>query len=167
MQRALGRVVDRADRRAFQEARAALHVLRGMARDAIPVHAACDVCRDVPDVSHALSTAAHPASLPAACSRLIPRELDDESRCSRDIRCPGCGTGYVYERGYEYLAGGSEDEETLTRLYLPALLDRIAAHLEAAAKGRSADLAGACQLLASALRTGLSASPAAPRRRGP
>lgn len=32
------------------------------------------------------------------------------------LRCPQCGTRYLYEESYEFLVNGSEDEQTLTRL---------------------------------------------------
>jgi hypothetical protein len=39
-----------------------------------------------------------------------------DSRKRQLQQCPECGTYYLYRTDYEYLAGGSEDEEFLTRL---------------------------------------------------
>jgi hypothetical protein len=38
------------------------------------------------------------------------------SRLRQIRRCPLCGTRYLFETDYEFLAGGSEDEQKLTRL---------------------------------------------------
>ena len=56
--------------------------------------------------------------LPAAAARLVPaEEIDSYERERHHLkRCPLCGTLYLYEWTYEYLANGSEDEERLTRL---------------------------------------------------
>ncbi|MEK7468788.1 MAG: hypothetical protein AAB074_15540 [Planctomycetota bacterium] len=149
---ALHAVIRRPDPPAVEEARAALVAFRASRIEAAPVSATCAVCRDVPDSSAVLSRSSNPGSLPAGCSRIIPPGLRGNSRCYEEIRCPGCGMGYVYERGYEWLMCESEDEETLTRLHVPVLLDRIAALLEFAARGVSIDLKGWLHRLESALR---------------
>mgnify|MGYP001000294935 CR=1 FL=1 len=38
------------------------------------------------------------------------------SRLKNLQQCPECKTYYLYETDYEYFAGGTEDEQTLTRL---------------------------------------------------
>ena len=40
----------------------------------------------------------------------------DSSRSMILKRCPECGRYYLYESDYEYLAGGSEDTQQLTKL---------------------------------------------------
>jgi len=50
--------------------------------------------------------------LPPEAARLVPLVEGTNSR----RRCPLCGTFYGYETSYEFLIGGSEDEEKLTRL---------------------------------------------------
>ena len=40
----------------------------------------------------------------------------DSSRSLLLKRCPECSRYYLYESDYEYLAGGSEDTQQLTRL---------------------------------------------------
>jgi hypothetical protein len=56
--------------------------------------------------------------LPAAADRLVPvRDLRPGSDRRREVRrCPACGTCYLFETDFEYLVGGSEDEQQLTRL---------------------------------------------------
>lgn len=39
-----------------------------------------------------------------------------DSRKLQLWQCPACGTYYLYKTDYEFLVGGSEDEEFLTRL---------------------------------------------------
>lgn len=41
-----------------------------------------------------------------------------DSRKLQLRQCPECGAYYLYETDYEFLVGGSEDEEFLTRLML-------------------------------------------------
>jgi hypothetical protein len=149
---ALRAVVRKASLPAVEAAQAALKAFRASQTEAAPASATCAVCREVDDSSYALSTAANPDSLPPACARLIPPELCHENRCYEEFRCPGCGTGYVYERGYEFLVGGTEDEETLTRLNLPMLLDRVGHQLDFEAKYGSSELQAWLRRLESALR---------------
>ena len=56
--------------------------------------------------------------LPAACGQLetVKNLKVDSSRSMILKRCPECGRYYLYESDYEYLAGGSEDSQQLTRL---------------------------------------------------
>jgi hypothetical protein len=57
-------------------------------------------------------------SLPAAVGSLIlVADLKPGgSRALQLLACPACGTYYLYRSDYEYLAGGSEDEQSLSRL---------------------------------------------------
>ncbi len=56
--------------------------------------------------------------LPAAFSDLVKhRDLaPGRGRDSWLMQCPHCDTHYLYRSDYEYLAGGSEDEQALERL---------------------------------------------------
>jgi hypothetical protein len=59
------------------------------------------------------------SQLPAAAYKLIViYELpnSNSSRLKQVKQCPECKTHYFYRTDYEFLAGGSEDEEFLTRL---------------------------------------------------
>lgn len=57
-------------------------------------------------------------SLPDAAGKLETiRDLAPGGSRSKLLkRCPQCGTCYLYQTDYEFLAGGSEDEQFLTRL---------------------------------------------------
>ncbi|MBV9928602.1 MAG: hypothetical protein JOZ96_26535 [Acidobacteria bacterium] len=66
----------------------------------------CDICRGLDEYQWALTKGGDvETALPPEASRLIDHEL-----------CPVCGTFYQYETSYEFIYGGSEDEEKLTRL---------------------------------------------------
>ena len=108
-------------------ARRALDAYRPLAPAALP---RCATCKEIPDECGSLSTSTNPNSLPPPCYRLIPEELVQRSRCWEEVRCESCGAAYIYHRSYEYLAGGSEDGETFTRLDVAPLLDRVANLLE-------------------------------------
>ena len=56
--------------------------------------------------------------MPAASGQLetVKDLKPDSSRNMILKRCPECGKYYLYESDYEYLAGGSEDSQQLTRL---------------------------------------------------
>ena len=60
----------------------------------------------------------HDTALPPAAGRLdTVRDLGSEGSRARELRrCPACGSWFLYRSDYEYLANGSEDEQTLTRL---------------------------------------------------
>jgi hypothetical protein len=80
------------------------------------VIAACSICSVLPPHAYALSTARDPKSVARGYSALIPERFVGVDRCRVQIRCPECGTGWWLMHDYEYLAGGSEDEEELHRL---------------------------------------------------
>lgn len=46
------------------------------------------------------------------------------------LRCPGCGAWFLYRTQYEYLAGGSEDEQWLFRLEPDRARDILGGNLE-------------------------------------
>jgi hypothetical protein len=86
----------------------------------IPI-SACEICSQLGDVETSFEKwgwEEQTRRLPAAASRLEPvGSLDSYDAERHHIRrCPICGTLYRYDWTYEYLANGSEDEETLTRL---------------------------------------------------
>ena len=58
------------------------------------------------------------SQLPAVIGQLVDvRDLKPNSSRSKILeQCPVCGAYYLYETDYEYLANGSEDTQTLTRL---------------------------------------------------
>lgn len=66
--------------------------------------------------------------LPAAAGHLmLVKDLKPHgSRKLQLQQCPACGTYYLYRTDYEYLVGGTEDEEFLTRL----TPDEAAAYLQ-------------------------------------
>jgi hypothetical protein len=68
----------------------------------------CDICKNLKEYQRSfvkLGREHEATHLPSAAARLLNRE-----------RCPICGTFYKYKFEYEFLIGGSEDEEILTRL---------------------------------------------------
>jgi hypothetical protein len=82
-------------------------------------HTACDICSGLKDYEQALQHVQEEpedTKLPEAVGR-----LEDVSTWTRRpwlLRCPQCGTYYLYETIYEFLIGfgGSYDEQTVTRL---------------------------------------------------
>ena len=79
----------------------------------------CEICSRLDDVNYASSKygSDESTSLPASSARLANAQEDPGGdRRSFVKKCPNCGVFYLYETDYEYLAGGSEDSETLTRL---------------------------------------------------
>lgn len=56
--------------------------------------------------------------MPAGSGQLkTVRVLKDSGSRKKEVRqCPRCGDYFVYELDYEFLANGSEDEESLVRL---------------------------------------------------
>jgi hypothetical protein len=84
-----------------------------------PRHVGCGTCSSLRDyeqgVQHvqAEETDTH---LPEAVGRL--QGVPDIPDGPELLRCPECGTYYLYESAYEFLIGfgGSYDEQTLTRL---------------------------------------------------
>ena len=86
-----------------------------------PRHTDCAVCGTLHDHEYAMQKhgwEADDTSLPDAVGRLMTvRDLKPNSSRQLTVeRCPACGTYYLYQTDYEYLAGGSEDEQRLTRL---------------------------------------------------
>ncbi|NLE77051.1 MAG: hypothetical protein GX605_09930 [Chloroflexi bacterium] len=78
---------------------------------------ACDLCRSIPHTCRLLHIPSRDASYggyPAAFARLHDLVVVSYFRTVK--RCPECGGLYLDEYHSEYLAGGSEDEYTLTRL---------------------------------------------------
>lgn len=81
----------------------------------------CSLCSQLKDREYASQKHGweqNDTSLPEVASQLVTvRDLSTGSaRQSLLLRCPECGTYYLYQTDYEYLAGGSEDDQTLTRL---------------------------------------------------
>ena len=150
---ALRDAVRRPDPKRIDALEAAIRVFRAALGDTPPRCAGCPVCGGIPDSGYSLGTAANPDSLHEGCYRVIPATFLSADRCYEELRCPSCGMGYVYERDYEYLAGGSEDEETFTRLHIPFLLRTIEARLPWVRKYHSAsDLDDDLRHLESAFR---------------
>lgn len=59
------------------------------------------------------------SSIPSSASRLVHVAGDKDAPSGRGRglrRCPDCGAWFLWVRSYEFLANGSEDEETLTRI---------------------------------------------------
>lgn len=85
-----------------------------------PVHE-CSICSQLNDHQTAMQKAGRePESteLPLAAGKLtVLGELKPGRTRSPELnQCSECGRFYLYQVGYEYLADGSEDTQTLTRL---------------------------------------------------
>lgn len=86
-----------------------------------PDLSSCPICSELGAVETAFQKfgSDYPdTSLPEA-ARLLEPFFDfkpGSERARQLLRCPRCGTFYLYESDYEYLAFGSEDEQRLTRL---------------------------------------------------
>ena len=105
-------------------------------------HERCGICSQLKGRELGRQTHGRPeedTSLPEAARRLKNvRELDPGSvRYTWLRQCPECATYYLHRNDYEYLATGSEDEQTLTRLtdeeaagYLPQPPPRVMGRLE-------------------------------------
>jgi DNA-directed RNA polymerase subunit RPC12/RpoP len=84
------------------------------------IQTVCTTCGKLSDLEHASQKHGRDdgTSLPPEAGGLM--ELSDlspeGSRRRILLACPECGTRYLYESDYTYLANGSEDEQTLTRL---------------------------------------------------
>lgn len=81
----------------------------------------CATCGELGAVVYATEKVGwpeHSAALPDAASKLeTVREISrGGGRCKAVRRCPTCGDYFFYELDYEFLAGGSEDDESLRRL---------------------------------------------------
>lgn len=77
----------------------------------------CRICSQLKDIETGFSKYCSPDTeipLPEAYKELI---VDVYVRSGdQTLKCPLCGTRYHYQEDYTYLAPGSEDEITLTRL---------------------------------------------------
>lgn len=82
----------------------------------------CKTCSTLDNQEYGFQKNGWPDNNPyisAAAGQLIevkdlkPGNTDRQSRLQQ---CPECKTYYLYQTDYEYLAGGSEDEQFLTRL---------------------------------------------------
>lgn len=85
------------------------------------IHAVCSICSSLADREYAyqkFGSEDGDSQLPAAAGKLIQvRDLSPQgSRRLELLRCPNCGTHYLYRTDYEYLVNGSEDEQFLNRL---------------------------------------------------
>ena len=81
----------------------------------------CPVCATLADREDAYQKFGWPENdvflLPAVGQLDVARDFRPGSERKRQLlRCPRCGTAYLYETDYEYLAPGTEDEQHLTRL---------------------------------------------------
>ena len=86
-----------------------------------PPKPACDTCGVIGQKAFAFEKNGWPEEtthLPAAANNLKTIRVikDSGSRKFLVQQCPGCGDYFTYELDYEFLAGGSEDEESLIRL---------------------------------------------------
>lgn len=91
----------------------------------------CSTLRDKEYASQKYGWEENDTHLPAAVGQLV-LVRDFKPHGSRALQlqvCPECQTYYLYQSDYEYLAGGSEDDQTLTRL----TADQAAEYLNRAA----------------------------------
>lgn len=84
-------------------------------------HLACSTCGTLQDEEYGFQKNGWPHDdtfLPAPAARLeIVKDLAPGGGRSKLLeRCPACGTCYLYRTDYEFLVGGTEDEQFLTRL---------------------------------------------------
>ena len=85
------------------------------------IRATCEICTQLADEARGYQKFGAPENdidLPVAVGRLdVVQELSSGgSRARTLMRCPLCGTSYLYSTDYEYLTNGAEDEQTLRRL---------------------------------------------------
>jgi hypothetical protein len=85
------------------------------------IRATCEVCAQLADEEHGFQKFGWPEGdieLPAAVGSLeVVSDLGQGGSRERTLmRCPVCGTRYLYTTDYEYLTNGTEDEQTLRRL---------------------------------------------------
>lgn len=82
-----------------------------------PSRANCPICSELSDFHRGFQKHGREEEdtlLPPVCARLVG--VRDLTRRRSIVKCPECGTHYLHEIEYEYLATGSEDEQLLTRL---------------------------------------------------
>ena len=77
-------------------------------------HLTCSICSSLKDGEDNFFN----SSLPRAAYKLIlVHDMTRNGSRKKEVKqCPECKTYYFYRTDYEFLAGGSEDEEYLTRL---------------------------------------------------
>lgn len=83
--------------------------------------ASCSLCSQLADREYATQKFGweeHDTHLPAVVNQLATvRDLKPgNQRAQLLLQCPECKTYYLYKSDYEYLAGGSEDSQSLKRL---------------------------------------------------
>lgn len=83
--------------------------------------AGCSICIQLSDSEYASQKYGweeNDTSLPAATWDLVMvLDLQPGSQREKQLRqCPECGIYYLYQSDYEYLANGTEDQQTLTRI---------------------------------------------------
>jgi hypothetical protein len=84
-------------------------------------HRNCSICSQIKDYEYGLQTHGREEEdtfLPKAGSQLkIVKDLKSQGERQTYVgKCPECGTHYLFKSDYEYLATGSEEEQTLKRL---------------------------------------------------
>jgi hypothetical protein len=84
-------------------------------------HIHCRICSQLGDSEYGFQKNGWPdndSHLPGAAYSLnVVRDFKPYSDRKLQLRqCPDCQTYYLYTTDYEFLAGGSEDEQFLTRL---------------------------------------------------
>lgn len=84
-------------------------------------HKNCSICSQIKDYEYGLQTHGREEEdtfLPKAGSQLkIAKYLKSQGERRIYVAiCPQCGTHYLFKSDYEYLATGSEDEQSLKRL---------------------------------------------------
>lgn len=90
-------------------------------KPAPPRHASCSICSGLGAYHHGFQKYGREDEdtfLLVISSRLQNvKEIDPGRRPTETLqKCPECGTYYLYTTEYEFLATGSEDEQTLSRL---------------------------------------------------
>jgi hypothetical protein len=85
-----------------------------------PPHAGCRTCGMLGEREHGFQTIGREEEathLPPSVSRLrAVRDLPDSGGTLELRQCPDCSTYYLLREEHEFLYGGSEDEQELTRL---------------------------------------------------
>ena len=87
----------------------------------MPANPNCSICSQFSDREYASQKYGweeNDTHLPVAAGKLaMVKDLKPDSNRSLILeQCPECGTYYLYQSDYEYLANGSEDDQQLTRL---------------------------------------------------
>ena len=92
----------------------------------------CGVLRAREFASQKGGWADHDTFLPTAWKRLecVRDFRPGDPRAIQLLRCSGCGAWFLYRAQYEYLAGGSEDEQLIFRLDPSQAEEILAGNLE-------------------------------------